>query len=197
MSHAARCRAQSRSRSGRRAALSGKEATSLARLVRARFSICPARRRRWSTRWRKPASQIAIIMAAPPLTFRNVNIESQSVLYSWHPAPWAVPRFDLLFGDAPPKGRLSATFPRNRSARCPYYNHMSTGRPPSPSTLGIPAGSPLDPKDYKSRYIDMDYTPEYPFGFGLTYTTFEYSNLRLSQPGMTADGSLTVGRHHR
>jgi len=136
---------------------------------------------------------IAIIMAGRPLTFHNVAAKVNAVLYAWHPGTMGGPAIaDLLFGDTAPKGRLSVTFPRTVGQVPIYYDHMSTGRPPSPSTLGIPAGSPLDPKDYTSRYIDVDYTPEYPFGFGLTYTTFDYSNLRLSQPGMTADGSMTV-----
>ncbi len=138
-------------------------------------------------------SVIVVIMAGRPLTFHNVASKVNAVLYAWHPGTMGGPAIaDLLFGDAAPRGRLSVSFPRTVGQVPIYYDHMSTGRPPSPSTLGIPAGSPLDPKDYTSRYIDIDYTPEYPFGFGLTYTTFDYSNLRLSQPGMKTDGVMTV-----
>jgi beta-glucosidase len=53
-------------------------------------------------------------------------------------------------------------------------------------------GNPADPKGYTSKYIDVDFTPEYPFGYGLSYTDFEYSNLRLSAPTMRQGGVITV-----
>lgn len=136
---------------------------------------------------------IAVIMAGRPLTFGGVSAKVNSVLYAWHPGTMGGPAIaDLLFGNAAPTGRLSVTFPRSVGQVPIYYAHMNTGRPPSPETLGIPAGTPLDPKDYSSRYIDVDYTPAYPFGFGLSYTGFEYSNLRLSSPTLARGGSLTV-----
>jgi beta-glucosidase len=69
---------------------------------------------------------------------------------------------------------------------------LSTGRPASESELGIPLGNPEKPSGYTSKYIDVDFTPEYPFGFGLGYTRFEYSNLRLSASEMQKGGSVTV-----
>ena len=99
---------------------------------------------------------------------------------------------DLLFGDAVPSGKLTVTFPRTVGQVPIYYAHFNTGRPPSPNDLGIPAGTPVDPKGFNSKYLDVDFTPEYPFGYGLSYTTFEYSNLRLSRSSMPKGGSITV-----
>jgi len=75
---------------------------------------------------------------------------------------------DVLFGDVNPSGRLPVTFPRVLGQIPLYYNHRNTGRPPDPNNK------------YTSKYIDVPVTPRYPFGFGLSYTTFSYSNLKLS-----------------
>jgi beta-glucosidase len=97
-----------------------------------------------------------------------------------------------LFGHAAPSGRLPITFPRTVGQVPIYYSHLSTGRPASASELGIPMGNPEKPAGYTSKYIDVDFTPEYAFGFGLTYSTIEYSKVRLSAPVLRAGGSLTV-----
>ncbi|OLC10623.1 MAG: glycosyl hydrolase [Gemmatimonadetes bacterium 13_1_40CM_66_11] len=75
---------------------------------------------------------------------------------------------DVLFGDVNPSGRLPVTFPRVLGQIPLYYNHRNTGRPPDPNNK------------FTSKYIDVPVTPRYPFGFGLSYTTFSYTNLKLS-----------------
>jgi beta-glucosidase len=136
---------------------------------------------------------IAVILAGRPLTFQEVTAKVQAVLYAWHPGTMGGPAIaDILFGDAIPSGRLTVTFPRTVGQVPIYYAHMNTGRPPSPNELGIPMGNPVDPKGYTSKYLDVDFTPEYPFGFGLSYTKFEYANLRLSAARLASGGSLTV-----
>ncbi len=136
---------------------------------------------------------VAVIMAGRPLTFPSVAAKSSAVLYAWHPGTMGGPALaDVLFGDAAPSGRLPITFPRTVGQVPIHYAHMSTGRPPSEKELGIPMGTPLDPRGFTSKYLDVDFTPEYPFGFGLSYTTLEYTNLRLSSPSMSLVGSLTI-----
>jgi beta-glucosidase len=136
---------------------------------------------------------VAVIMAGRPLTFHRVAERVNAVLYAWHPGTMGGPAIaDLLFGAAAPSGKLTVTFPRTVGQVPIYYAHMNTGRPPSPTDLGIPAGTPVDPKGFNSKYLDVDFTPEYPFGYGLSYTTFEYSNLRLSSPAVPLGGSLKV-----
>jgi beta-glucosidase len=99
---------------------------------------------------------------------------------------------DLLFGRAVPSGKLPVTFPRTVGQVPIYYAHLNTGRPASPAELGIPMGNPANPEGYTSKYIDVDLTPEYPFGYGLSYTDFVYSQLRLSAQTLMKDGTLSV-----
>src|SRR5207248_4950777 len=98
----------------------------------------------------------------------------------------------LLFGEVVPSGKLTITFPRTVGQVPIYYAHLNTGRPPSAGELGIPMGNPVNPEGYTSKYVDVDYTPEYPFGYGLSYTTFAYSGMRVSAQKVRMGGQLTV-----
>ena len=141
---------------------------------------------------------VAVILAGRPLTFHAIAEKASAILYAWHPGTMGGPAIaDLLFGQAAPSGKLTITFPRTVGQTPIYYAHLSTGRPPSPNELGIPMGTPAKPTGYTSKYIDVDFTPEYPFGYGLSYTTFQYSNLRLSAPRLRLGGRLTVSAEVR
>jgi len=136
---------------------------------------------------------VSVILAGRPLTFHDVAAQSNAVLYAWHPGTMGGPAIaKLLWGRAAPSGRLPATFPRTVGQVPIYYNHLNTGRPPAISDTGIPVGDPARPEGYTSKYIDVDFTPEYPFGYGLTYTQFDYSKPRLSSATMQRDQRLTV-----
>jgi beta-glucosidase len=128
---------------------------------------------------------IAVIMAGRPLTFHDTAQKMDAVLWAWHPGTEGGPAIaDTIFGDSVPSGKLTVTFPRTIGQVPIYYNHMNTGRPAS-------ATGPFAKEKYTSKYIDEDFAPEYPFGFGLSYTTFKYSNLKLSAPQFV-DGEITV-----
>jgi beta-glucosidase len=136
---------------------------------------------------------IAVIMAGRPLTFHAVAQKSDAVVYAFHPGTMGGPAIaKLLLGQVAPSGRLPITFPRAVGQIPIYYAHLSTGRPASQSELGIPMGNPAEPTGYTSKYIDVDFTPEYPFGYGLSYTDFDYQNLRLSAREMKQGDKLTV-----
>lgn len=136
---------------------------------------------------------IVVILAGRPLTFQPVASLARSVLYAWHPGAMGGPALaGLIFGDAVPSGKLPVSFPRAVGQVPIYYSHLNTGRPASPEERGIPAGTPVEPTGFTSKYLDVDVTAEYPFGFGLSYTTFEYSNLRLSPETLTARETLTI-----
>ena len=89
---------------------------------------------------------------------------------------------DVVFGDVNPSARLSTSFPRN-VGQCPiYYNHKNTGRP-------LADGAWF--QKFRRNYIEIDNEPLYPFGFGLSYTTFSYSDVALDKTSMTDKGELT------
>jgi len=136
---------------------------------------------------------IAVILAGRPLTFHSIASKFDAILYAWHPGTMGGPAIaDAIFGAAVPSGKLPITFPRTVGQVPIYYSHKNTGRPPSPRDLGIPLGTALNPTGFVSQYLDVDFTPEYPFGFGLSYTRFEYSNLQLSTRQVVMNGGLTV-----
>ena len=88
---------------------------------------------------------------------------------------------DVVFGDVSPSGKLSASMPRNVGQIPVYYNHLNTGRP-----------NPKWFSKYTSNYLDVPNDPLFPFGYGLSYTTFEYSPMTLSSNTMTRGGSITA-----
>ena len=91
---------------------------------------------------------------------------------------------DVLFGEKSPSGHLTMTMPKALGQIPIYYNHLNTGRP-------VPEGA-KEYRKYQSNYIDVRNDPLYPFGYGLSYTTFEYGKPRLSGTTMNANGTLTL-----
>lgn len=90
---------------------------------------------------------------------------------------------DVLLGKVNPSGKLSATFPQNVGQIPLYYNHKNTGRP-------LAEGKWF--QKFRSNYLDVSNDPLFPFGYGLSYTTFNYKNLKVSSPEMAKDGQMTV-----
>ncbi len=124
---------------------------------------------------------ILVIMAGRPLAFERIAKKVDAILYAWHPGTMAGPALaDLIFGIESPSGKLPVSFVRTAGQIPTYYNHRNTGRPPL-KKQDIPTGTPLDPVGFTSRYLDVNYTPAYPFGYGLSYAEFEYKNLKISK----------------
>jgi len=126
---------------------------------------------------------VLVLMNGRPLVIDWAVANIPSILVGWHLGTQSGNALaQVLYGDYNPSGKLPMSFPKNVGQIPVYYNHKSTGRPANP-------GSDLV---FWSHYIDSPNEPLYPFGYGLSYTSFEYSNLKLSSEGFAKDGSVTV-----
>jgi beta-glucosidase len=124
---------------------------------------------------------VLVLMNGRPLTIPWESAHVPAVVEAWFLGTQTGNAVaDVLFGDYNPSGKLPVTFPRTVGQVPIYYNHTNTGRPPSPDNK------------YTSRYVDEQYTPLYPFGFGLSYTTFRYTGLALSAKRIRPDGRIGV-----
>ncbi|HUO60804.1 MAG TPA: beta-glucosidase BglX [Candidatus Acidoferrales bacterium] len=129
---------------------------------------------------------VLLLFSGRPLTFGELEPKLSAILEAWFPGVEAGPALvRTLFGEANPSGRLTVTFPRTVGQEPLYYNALSTGRPAEGVDLSRP---PLDSDSkYVSRYVDETNAPAYPFGYGLSYTNFEYSAPQLSSTSTSAD----------
>ncbi|HSB26229.1 MAG TPA: glycoside hydrolase family 3 C-terminal domain-containing protein, partial [Pyrinomonadaceae bacterium] len=124
---------------------------------------------------------VIVLMNGRPLTIPWLAENSPAILEAWFAGTQAGNAIaDVLFGDVNPGGKLPVTFPRSLGQVPLYYNHMNTGRPPDPNSK------------WTSKYLDIDWTPLFPFGYGLSYTQFALSNLQLSARNIQPDGKLTI-----
>ncbi len=122
---------------------------------------------------------IVVLFNGRPLTIPEISTNAAAILEAWHPGVQAGNGVaDILFGDASPAGRLTTSFPYDVGQVPIHYNHFNTGRP------GI--------GEFKGNYVDAPITPLYPFGYGLTYTTFEYGKVQLSAPKIKSGDPLTA-----
>lgn len=124
---------------------------------------------------------IAVLMNGRPLSINWLNENANAILETWFAGTMAGDAIaKVLFGDYNPSGKLPVTFPRTVGQVPIYYNHKNTGRPGDLNN------------HFTSKYLDLPLTPLYPFGFGLSYTTFEYSGLNLSKNKFTNEDSIQV-----
>src|SRR3989442_1358665 len=123
---------------------------------------------------------VLVVMSGRPLTIPWAAEHVPAIVESWFLGVETGPALAaVLFGDVSPSGKLPATFPRSVGQIPLYYNHKNTGRPTGPDK-------------YTSKYTDLPVTPLFPFGHGLSYTTFGYSDLRLSAPRIASARTLRV-----
>jgi beta-glucosidase len=139
---------------------------------------------------------IMVVMAGRPLTIERDLKNADAVLYNFHPGTMGGPAImDLVFGKANPSGKLPVTFVREVGQIPMYYNHNNTGRPaPEKVTtldqIELEAGQTS--LGNTSFYLDSGKAPLFPFGYGLSYSNFKYSNLQLSSKTIPMGGTLTV-----
>jgi beta-glucosidase len=126
---------------------------------------------------------VLVLMNGRPLAINWANDNVPSILEAWHLGSQSGNAIaEVLYGDYNPSGKLPMTFPKNVGQIPIYYNHNTTGRP-----------SPENPNDvFHSHYQDVSNAPLYEFGYGLSYTTFDYSGLKLSETSFTENGEIEV-----
>jgi beta-glucosidase len=135
---------------------------------------------------------VLVLFSGRPLALTPVVSSVQAILEAWSPGVQAGPALErVLFGDVSPAGRLTVTFPRSLGQVPIYHSVLNTGRPPVDLDLTRPPTNGAE--KYRSRYVDEQNTPLYLFGFGLTYTTFDYSAPQVS--ATSADtAAINAGR---
>ncbi|QJD83852.1 glycoside hydrolase family 3 N-terminal domain-containing protein [Cohnella herbarum] len=127
---------------------------------------------------------VVVLFNGRPLDLHGVYDEADAILEAWYPGSEAGDAVaDLLFGDANPSGRLTMSFPYSVGQVPVYYNAYNTGRP---------QGAPDAQVRYVSQYLDIPNEPFLPFGFGLSYSSFEYEGAKLSSDVITMEESIKV-----
>ncbi len=123
---------------------------------------------------------VLVLLAGRPLDIRWASEHVPAILEAWYPGTQGGNAIsDVLFGNVNPGGKLPVSWPRVAGAEPLYYNHNLTHEPE-------------DRPQFTSRYWDIQSKPLYPFGYGLSYTTFKFENLKLSQPSIGTDGKTEV-----
>ena len=126
---------------------------------------------------------IVLINAGRPLVFNWTADHANAILYTWWLGTEAGNAIaDVLFGDYNPSAKLPVSFPRTEGQIPIYYNHFSTGRPPKNE----------NDMNYVSAYIDLPNSPKFPFGYGLSYTSFKYSEPVLDKSKITMNDELEI-----
>jgi beta-glucosidase len=132
---------------------------------------------------------VLVLFTGRPLAITWAAAHVPAIVEAWYPGLEAGNAVaDVLFGDVNPGGKITATFPRAVGQEPIFYNQLPTGRPAVDVDLTRPPGSGAE--RYFSRYIDETNAPLYPFGFGLSYTTFSYGPVSVSQPKISAQKLL-------
>ncbi|WP_163536086.1 beta-glucosidase BglX [Gracilibacillus sp. YIM 98692] len=127
---------------------------------------------------------VSVLINGRPLDLHGVYEESDGLLEAWFPGTEGGRAIaDLLYGDVNPSGRLTMSFPYNVGQVPVYYNHYNTGRPKD---------APDAQERYVSQYLDVPNEPLFPFGFGLSYTKYQYNDLTLSKDYLAADDEIKV-----
>ncbi len=138
---------------------------------------------------------VLVVMAGRPHTIQKEIEMADAVLYSFHPGTMGGPALaNIIFGVENPSGKLPVTFPRLVGQVPIYYAHKMTGRPAKDIQLinEIPVGAPQFSLGFTSYHLDAGDSPLFPFGFGLSYTNFNYSPVKLSATTLTRENSITA-----
>jgi beta-glucosidase len=137
---------------------------------------------------------VLVLFDGRPLAIKWAASHVPAIVEAWYPGIEAGPAVaDILFGDANPSGKLPTTFPRAVGQEPLFYNQLPTGRPADDIDLSHP---PTGEDKYFSRYIDETNAPLFPFGYGLSYTTFTYSKPKLSLASISSESLTSLHYSH-
>jgi len=126
---------------------------------------------------------VVVLLSGRPLVLNEILEDSDAILNAWFPGSEAgLALADVLYGDVNPSGKLTMTYPQNVGQIPIYYSHKNTGRPLEGKWF----------QKFKSNYLDVSNEPEFPFGYGLSYTHFSYDNLKLSSEAINKGDELRV-----
>ena len=140
---------------------------------------------------------VLVIMAGRPITITNSIDDVAAVLMAWHPGTMGGEALhDIIFGLSQPEGRLPVSWPKTAGQLPYFYNHKNTGRPAEADQFvqmdAIPIAAWQSSLGNDSHYLDVGYTPHFPFGYGLSYTKFNYENITISNDTIGFKDRLTV-----
>jgi beta-glucosidase len=140
---------------------------------------------------------VAVVMAGRPLALTEVVDDLDAILFAWHPGTMGGTALaDLLFGVESPSGKLPVTFPRMVGQVPIYYNRKNTGKPPTPESVvlldDIPVRAPQTSIGNTAYHLDAGDKPLFPFGHGLSYVEFAYSDLRFDRRELPVGEALTI-----
>ncbi|MEL6132031.1 MAG: glycoside hydrolase family 3 N-terminal domain-containing protein [Bacteroidota bacterium] len=140
---------------------------------------------------------VLVIMAGRPINITDYIDELDAVLMMWHPGTMGGAALqEMLLGMAEPSGRLPVSWPKAAGQLPYFYNHKNTGRPARAERFvgidDIPVGAWQSSLGNESHYLDLGYTPLFPFGYGLTYGTVKYGEIALSERTIEPGESFTV-----
>lgn len=126
---------------------------------------------------------VLVIMSGRPLVLNWENENADAILFTWHAGQEAGNAIaDVLFGDYNPSGKLTTSFPRNVGQIPVYYNYLNTGRPNAGDNF----------QKFRSNFLDVENSPLLPFGYGLSYTSFSYGDIKLSRNTMNTTEKITA-----
>lgn len=140
---------------------------------------------------------VVVLMAGRPIALNDVLDDMDALVMAWHPGTMGGPAIkSLLFGEVEPVGRLPVTWPKVTGQVPIYYNQKNTGRPPESRPFIFMKDYPMEANQHSlghaATHMDIGYKPQFPFGFGLSYSDVEYSATTVNGENFSADATITV-----
>ncbi len=140
---------------------------------------------------------VAVVLAGRPITLTNIIDDVDAILFAWHPGTMGGAAIaDILFGISSPCGKLPASFPKMVGQIPIYYNQKNSGKPPVASEIvhidDIDARAPQTSLGMSAFHLDAGFEPLFPFGFGLSYTSFSYDNIGVSDAAFAIGSSIKI-----